>query len=381
MVVGAETYKAGLWSKQALDRMMRDGVSPTPRNYAVYYVYASGNTPALNTAYEKAYGQGRITQHICEELFYKFIVGDEDREAVKQADKAIEAEVKKVMALIETSARETGQFGENLDMFSGKLKTAKSIEALHEAVKKITSETQAVFKQNETLQKELADTSAQLVAVRDDFDRAHHEAQIDPLTEIGNRKFFDREVVRTIGEAREQNLPMVLLMVDIDHFKKFNDLHGHLVGDQVLRLVARTLVENLKGRDVIARYGGEEFVIILPNTRLEDAKRVADHLRSGLANKKVTKRGTNETLGTVTISVGAAQCEPGDDSETLIARADQAMYEAKQTGRNRVVCAPVKESYFHKHVGWCLRSAGVGRGAGLRRIGRCGLASSGNSAP
>ena len=114
------------------------------------------------------------------------------------------------------------------------------------------------------------------------------------MTEVGNRKYFNHEILRTTAEAREDGLPLSLLMVDIDHFKKFNDTYGHLIGDQVLRLVARTLVENLKGRDIIARYGGEEFVILLPHTRVQDAERVANQLRAGLATKQIKKRNSNE---------------------------------------------------------------------------------------
>ncbi len=266
-------------------------------------------------------------------------MADAEREFFKAADVTLDVELKKVLDVLSVSSNQANQFGENLDKFSGQLRSADSIEALRHAVEKIARETQIVAAKNDALQNELERTVTQLNAVREDYDRVHQEAQIDALTEIGNRKFFDREVVRTINEAREQNLKLVMLMADIDHFKRFNDIHGHLVGDQVLRLVARTLVENLKGRDVIARYGGEEFVIIMPETRLEDAEVVANHLRNSLATKKVTKRGTNESLGTVTISIGAAEYVSGEDAESLISRADEAMYEAKQTGRNRVVCA------------------------------------------
>jgi diguanylate cyclase len=125
-------------------------------------------------------------------------------------------------------------------------------------------------------------------------------------------------------------------MIDIDHFKKFNDTYGHLVGDQVLRLVARTMVENLKGRDIIARYGGEEFVILLPSTKLEDAIRVGDHLRSCLGNKSIRKRNSNETLGTVTVSIGATLYYAGELLDEFIGRADIALYKAKNAGRNQV---------------------------------------------
>ncbi|MDR3424345.1 MAG: diguanylate cyclase [Alphaproteobacteria bacterium] len=339
MVVGAEKQEAGAWSRQALERLARDGLPPAPHNYALYYLYFSGENKELNAVWDKLAAQGKITQAQCDALYDKYLVTDNELAFLKDANSILDNELKKVLDLLNASTKETDQFGENLDAFSGKLNRAGSIDTLREAVGKIAEETHAIAQQNSKLQQELADTTVQLSEIRSDFDRVHREAQIDPLTEVGNRKFFDHEILRTMTEAQEQNTVMSLLMIDIDHFKKFNDTHGHLIGDQVLRLVARTLVENLKGRDVIARYGGEEFVIVLPQTRLQDAERVANQLRAGLASKHITKRGTNEVLGVVTISIGAAEYVVGEDSDTLISRADAAMYKAKQTGRNRVVCA------------------------------------------
>jgi diguanylate cyclase len=339
LVVGGDYIQAGQWSKQAIERLLRDNIPPTPRNYSVYYEYATGRNFDLNDAYDKIVSRGKMTQQQCDELYYKHVLSDSEKEFLEGANKVINEELAKVLTFLNLSTQGTDRFEEHLDIFSGKLKKAESVDMLREAVKKITEETQIVTKQNEKLQVELAETSAELHAVRDDFDRVHREAQIDPLTQVGNRKFFDQEVVRTIAEAREKCSTISLLMIDIDHFKNFNDKHGHLVGDQVLRLVARTLVENLKGRDVIARYGGEEFVIILPDTRLQDAARVADILRSSLATKQITRRGTNEIIGAVTISIGATEYIANDDGDALIARADKALYEAKQTGRNRVCVA------------------------------------------
>jgi diguanylate cyclase len=339
LVVGAELYKASLWSKQALDRLMRENLPPTPRNYAVFFEYASGRNLDLIKECDRLVAQGKMNQMFCDELYYKYVIADSERDFIKEADKTFDAELQKVIGILSASTSQASQFGENLDTFSGEIKAARSIDTLRNAVEKIATEAQVVAAKNVALQKELENTSKQLTVVRQDYDKAHHEAQVDALTEIGNRKFFDREIVRALAQSREQGTKIVLLMADIDHFKRFNDTHGHLVGDQVLRLVARTLVENLKGRDVIARYGGEEFVIIMTETRLEDAEVVANHLRNSLATKRVTKRGTNETLGVITISIGAAEHVDGEDADTLIARADAAMYEAKQTGRNRVVCA------------------------------------------
>ncbi len=343
MVQGGETHQAGKWSAQAVQRLAKDGLLPTPRNYAIYYDYFSGRNPALCDAIDSAAARGNMTQEQCDDIYFKYILPNKEIAFLNDADSVLDKELKKVMDILLASAKGTGEFGEKLDDFSGKINRSGSIDMLRDAVAKITEETKIVSEQNSKLQQELADTTVQLCEIRTDFDRVHRESQNDPLTEVGNRKFFDEKIVETLKAADEEDDPLSVLMVDIDHFKDFNDIHGHLVGDQVLRLVARTLVENLKGRDVICRYGGEEFVIMLPRTRLSDAERVANQLRQTLANKHITRKGSNEDLGIVTISVGATQYQKREDSEVLIARADMAMYQAKQTGRNRVVCIALDE--------------------------------------
>ena len=127
-------------------------------------------------------------------------------------------------------------------------------------------------------------------------------------------------------------------MTDIDHFKNFNDTWGHLTGDQVLRLVAMSMKQNVKGQDIAARYGGEEFAVILPNTVLRSALTVADHIRRAVMSKELMKRSTGQNLGRVTISLGCATARKGDTVQSLIARADACLYAAKRNGRNRVIC-------------------------------------------
>ena len=128
------------------------------------------------------------------------------------------------------------------------------------------------------------------------------------------------------------------MMTDVDHFKKFNDSYGHLTGDQVLRLVAMSVKQNVKGQDIAARYGGEEFAVVLPNTVLRAAITVADHIRRAVMTKELMKRSTGEHLGRVTISIGVATLQPNDTAQSLIERADGCLYAAKHNGRNRVIC-------------------------------------------
>lgn len=143
-----------------------------------------------------------------------------------------------------------------------------------------------------------------------------------------------------IVESRQTNAAFTLLMVDIDHFKSFNDNFGHQVGDQVLRLVGRTLVEGIKGRDFAARYGGEEFAIILPESNVTAGMAVGNSLRKSIATKDVINRSTGEKMGRITMSVGVAEYVVGESPEDMIERADGALYTAKHNGRNQVAAAP-----------------------------------------
>ena len=150
-----------------------------------------------------------------------------------------------------------------------------------------------------------------------------------------------RRPTAEIEEADGTGAPLVLVMVDIDHFKRFNDRFGHLIGDQVLRLVATTLADNIKGQDCLARMGGEEFAILLPRTQAQDATKLADAIRSAIQAKTLVSRPTGRQLGRVTASFGVALHRRGRPGDELVAAADRCLYAAKAKGRNCVVQASV----------------------------------------
>jgi len=127
------------------------------------------------------------------------------------------------------------------------------------------------------------------------------------------------------------------LMIDVDHFKRFNEHFGHQVGDQVLKLVAVTVSECIKGQDTAARYGGDEFAIILPRTNLDNAIRLAEHICKRVSAKNVVNRATGERLGKITMSAGAALFEYGEPVSQLLVRADRTVHEAKNQGRNKIL--------------------------------------------
>lgn len=170
--------------------------------------------------------------------------------------------------------------------------------------------------------------------VRKQRDQQQEEANKDGLTGLHNRRWLETLVLRMRGRALEDFAPVAVIMLDVDHFKSFNDRFGHQAGDEVLRTVSGCLRTGLRPHDRVARYGGEEFVVLLPNTTRKAALRVAERLREKVEQSE-TREGES-LLPTVTISLGVAQWRVGVSIEELVGEADAALYQAKQLGRNRV---------------------------------------------
>ncbi|MEW6598171.1 MAG: PleD family two-component system response regulator [Pseudomonadota bacterium] len=173
--------------------------------------------------------------------------------------------------------------------------------------------------------------------LRNNLDHSLELAVTDPLTGLHNRRFMTAQLGALVKRATQGGDPVAALMVDIDHFKRINDTFGHDIGDEVLREFAVRLATNVRAIDLACRFGGEEFVVVMPDTRLEDAHRIAERLRRHIAGSPFHLAGLDEPL-TVTISVGVAATQgEGDAPDALLKRADEAVYEAKAAGRNQVV--------------------------------------------
>jgi diguanylate cyclase len=219
-----------------------------------------------------------------------------------------------------------------------KLSTAETRDQVKTIVESLVKSTREMHDTNKALEGRLMLSMAEISNLQQSLEAIRAESLTDPLTGLGNRKYFDRSIETAVQNALATNEPLSLLMFDIDHFKSFNDSYGHLTGDQVLRLVGMSLKQTIKGQDITARYGGEEFAVVLPNTALRQALTVADHIRRAVMSKELKKKSTGEILGRVTISVGVSMLKAGDDTDALIERADACLYAAKRAGRNRVVC-------------------------------------------
>jgi len=165
-----------------------------------------------------------------------------------------------------------------------------------------------------------------------------HESITDALTGLKNRRYFDQRICEEVALSKRYKLPLTLILLDVDYFKKINDTYGHTVGDEVLTNLAKLVLEVVRDSDIVARYGGEEIAIITPNTSKAEAELLAERLRGKVEKTTVAMVGATQEIVQVTVSLGICSLSPViTDKEALLEESDQALYLAKKYGRNRVV--------------------------------------------
>jgi diguanylate cyclase len=310
-----------------------------PRNYEIWYVYATGYNPSLNKVINETLARsGTLTEADLEQLYESYLSQIKTSDRLDKVGARVIGEIDDVMALITDALGMSATYEESLSGATQKLETSDSRDQLKAIIETLVASTREMRETNKALEDRLQLSKSEISNLQQSLDAIRAESLTDPLTGLGNRKYFDRSIERAVAHALASSEPLSLLMFDIDHFKSFNDSYGHLTGDQVLRLVALSLRQTIKGQDITARYGGEEFAVVLPDTSLRQALTVADHIRRAVMAKELKKKSTGEILGRVTISVGVSILKPSDDTDSLIERADACLYAAKRSGRNRVIC-------------------------------------------
>lgn len=321
----------------AIDLLRRASVPPNPHFYELMFTYATGVNPALNARINAIFREGDPARDLNEKLYREFMGAADASERISSVSERMSHRIDTMNDAIDSAMTTANAYAAALQIAGGDLGSVSDATHLRAMANSLLAETRRMQEANAELERNLDASRDDIAALQRDLDDVRREALLDPLTKVHNRKAFDDGLNRAVAEAREDGSPLCLLLLDIDHFKRFNDTWGHQTGDQVLRLVALTLKAHIKGRDSAARYGGEEFAAILPNTDLAGAVSLAEQIRGAVQSKELHKRSTNERLGHITASVGVGLFRPHDTVSSLVERTDRCLYQAKHEGRNRVV--------------------------------------------
>ncbi len=319
---------------RAYELMRAYGIAPTPPNYELWFNYAIGQNQELVSALDTAVAEGRATDVAFTHTAYtRFFVLPRPAEIGDMGAK-LQQEVQKSKSVLEDATKDIASHSKLLAEAAAALAQGGNVKGV---VDRVAEATRALQTRHTALEAHFDQTGREMETLRQRSETVTAENRIDPLTGLYSRASFDERLEPLLGEAEYNQTPLCVLIADVDNFRKFNDTWGHATGDHVLRLVAQCFKTNTRERDAAARFGGEEFAVALPNAGVASAKRVAEKIRKTVESRKIVKRATGETLGSLTLSIGVAEHRPGEAVAETVKRAASNLDAAKRQGRNRVV--------------------------------------------
>ena len=312
-------------------------INPSPINYYVWYEYVRGNHPKFRQEMDAVLNDPfGYNDRVGKRLYEEYLKDEE--ESSNEFDRAfrrlIGVMVKKMNALTDR----IDSHAEELDRYSSELADPnidpQKIKSITESVLNAAND---MKQNNEAFQKEFIASSEEVKELRQQLLDAQSEALTDELTQIGNRKCFNNSIEELMLNNLETPEQLCLVLTDLDYFKKFNDTYGHLVGDSILRYFSNMMTKMTGENETVCRYGGEEFAILFNQSSVEAAKEKTDEIRVTMGNAQLKRKDQDKPISKVTASFGLAVFRANDTAETFIARADKALYAAKEGGRNQVL--------------------------------------------
>jgi len=313
--------------------LARYKLSLNAKNFELAWEYVCGNKNELKAELDETASASRMNDQSAYDLHEKYFNPSIDEQIERiflQAIEQIRNTTKVLNTGSENAIRHENQLIEQADNIRG------GKGSLDSAIQKMLDLSTLMVESTRENQKQISHTNERLEALQQELEVARSEADHDKLTRLPNRRKFDRDLDLAFQRLQDEQRPFGLAFVDVDHFKRINDTFGHDCGDRVLRMIADQLSLLSSNRCNISRYGGEEFAILFEDDSIDDVFEAIDSCRLGLSKKSLVDVGSGRPIGRVTFSVGMAQCLPGDTKQTLLRKADGALYNAKSEGRNMV---------------------------------------------
>jgi diguanylate cyclase len=328
--------------RRVLPLMARQSAAPHPVSYTLWYEHVAGVNPPLSAALASRLEDRRaLTDDEVYEMYDRFIVS-RDMQAMEHLQQQLRTLIADVAQTTATAGDDTGRFARSLEDTQTRLRAASTLDQVSAVARELLSETRRVQTAAHFASERLQAKAKEVGQLTQQLREAQNEALLDPLTGLNNRRGFMRCVQDFLDSERTLS-GVALLLVDIDSFKELNDTFGHVLGDTVIRAIASTLQTNIKGRDRAARFGGDEFAVFLPQTATKGGPAVlAEQIRAAVAAGYIQTGEGGPIKGRVTLSIGVAVADAQDTLETLLTRADAALYQAKREGRNRTCVAPTR---------------------------------------
>lgn len=325
-------------ARLAVEHLEGLGVWPTPLNYELWSYAISEPGSALAAELDRMRIAGEtITDEIAEELAAAYLPRGRLEVQIRDTGQALSRELASAEQAIRSAQEGSESFSNQLEETTRTLESSPMDPVLRSVVEDLTSATRQMQEQNASVERVLAASTSEVALLREQLEAIRREAATDPLTRLANRRAFDEAIESALAEAVATETYFCLALLDIDHFKTFNDQWGHQTGDQVLRYVATQIRKHCAPPRFAARFGGEEFAIIMPDEILFEATPFVETILRDISSTRIRKRSTKEDLGVIALSAGMAGYRPGDTVHSLIERADASLYAAKRQGRGRLV--------------------------------------------
>lgn len=323
--------------RKAVPLMIKNQVPTTPTNYALWYTYVDNSVPQMNKEMDQAIADYGMCPPATGETLYRTYIASKTETDVRQLRTSLELLLNEVSHSMSDTLADTQDFqtmiDKNFDSLARVEDEGLSFDEVMELVRGLISESKEIRHSTRFLNNQLNNAGAEVARLKAQLEQVQQDALYDGLSGLLNRRALDNDLASICAA----NQPFSFILVDIDHFKKFNDEYGHLFGDSVIKAIARRLQLSCRDGITAYRFGGEEFALLVPAKNLRIARQLAESIRRAVEKVSVKDKRSNQQVDTITASFGVAEFTPGDTASILIDRADKQLYEAKRLGRNRVL--------------------------------------------